>query len=150
MKRQIGFVRWFDKVGDDGILTDFEGREHYFNSWSFPKSVWGATGICKKTGKKKTIRTRFWPGMFLVDGSYPDPVCEKLKNGVPVEFEQADGIEQRWAVRIKLRPDLREEVLSYQISTLLESMAATEFDFSSNWHEYYERRLAQILEENKK
>lgn len=148
MKRILGYVRWYDKSGDDGILCDFKGNEYYFNSHSFESSKWGATGICKKTGKKKTIRTRFYPGLFLVDGYFPGPECEKITHDTPVEFEQAKGTEQRWAVKIKIKDTLENRILVWetQVFCLLDSMTKSENEFKNNWYEYYERRLNSFLE----
>jgi hypothetical protein len=127
-KRILGFVRWYDEKGDDGILQDFEGNEYYFNSWSFPKTKYRVTGTCKITGKQKTVMTRYYPGLFLSYTIVKDNMCMKIDHDTPVEFEQAKGIDQRWAVSITLKPELIEDVLSHHIECSLDYQESLQFD----------------------
>lgn len=127
-KRILGFVRWYDEKGDDGILQDFDGNEYYFNSWSFPKTKYRVTGTCKVTGKQKTIMTRLYPGLWLSYTIVKDKLCFKIDNDTPVEFEQAEGIDQRWAVKMKLKPELIQDVLSYHVESCLDYQETLAFD----------------------
>lgn len=149
MKNEIrGFVRWFDSTGDDGIITDFDGNEWYFNSWSFERTRYRVTGVCKKTKRKKTIETRHYPGLFLQHSVTKDPILTRITHDVPVTFENANiGEKYLWAVGVV--PDFSRraaiEVWEYRLVCVLDSLLATEFDFKSSWHEYYEKRLEALL-----
>lgn len=137
-----GFMRWYDLKSDDGILEDFEGREFYFNSWSFPKTYYLVTGICKKSKRKKTIKTRKLPGLFLDHKHIHDPLCGELKNGMPFYFTQAKGIGCPWAVEMFEAPELARDVLGYKLFCALESL---ESEKDSIWIAYYKARIDSLL-----
>lgn len=140
-----GFVRWYDVKGDDGIITDFEGNEYYFNSYSFPKSHYVVSGKDKITKRPLTVRTRNYPGMFLQHTWTKDHWCLTIKSRDPVEFEQASGIEQRWAVNLTSRPDLVSDVLQYRYLCALDCTFYGEFD--GVWNRYNTKRLDSLINE---
>jgi hypothetical protein len=144
-----GFVRWYDEKGDDGILTTFAGEEYYFDSWSFQKTRYRVTGKCKKTGRQKTIETRLYPGLWLNYTVIKDPLVLKLINGTAVSFVQADGMDQRWAVKIAVDSSIeaRRAVWGYKLQCALDGMIETETDFRTSWYEYYEKRVESLLSE---
>ena|SRR5665213_2198885 len=145
MKRTHGFVLWFDESGNDGILKDLDGNEHYFNSYSFPKTHYRVTGICKKTGRKKTISTKFFPGLFLDHRLISDPVAKKMGSETPVSWVQASGIEQRWAVDVRLEPNMKEEVLSFLLFRALDNWVHITDSCDVEWHGHAERLLKRRL-----
>jgi hypothetical protein len=69
---------------------------------------------------------------------------------MPVEFEQADGISQRWAVKIEFRPDGVPHVLGHHLINILNSLEIIEADhrpwYRDIWCKYYLQRLNEILE----
>lgn len=145
-----GFVLWFDERSDDGILTDFDGNEWYFNSWSFEGTRYRARGICKKTGRKKTILTRHYPGLFMQAGHIPDARCKRVKHLTPVVFEQADGISHRWAVKIEFDRSrrAREDVWGYQMICALESLESVSAKACEDiWRPHYEGLVERLIEE---
>lgn len=144
-----GFVRWFDKMGGDGILTRLEtGNEYYFNSWSLPRTVYVVTGNCKKTGRKKTVKTQHYPGMWLSYKVKQDPTVEKLQNYTPVRFKQAKGIDQRWAVEISIDKSLAPEVHEHRLICILDSMLACDIGderFPNIWRPHAVESLERLL-----
>lgn len=146
--RISGYVRWYDRHGDDGVLVDFDGHEYYFNSFSFEGTKFISTGICKKTGIKKTIKSKYWGGLFLQNGTVPDKRCATLQSDTPVIFEQAKGIEQRWAVKIEL--DLSKKAArnlwEHKLFYVLETLYYFQYDPSYSWTDYSLKRLHSILE----
>lgn len=148
MKQVEGFVKWFDLTGDDGIISDFEGNEWYFNSWSFALTHYRVTGKCKKTGETKTVSTRCFPGLFLDRKEIKDFRCARVKSGQPVRFRQADGISKRWAVDISFAPALKKRVLEYKLECALD---AYHWDSKFRWSDDYlnsnlDRVIGKILE----
>lgn len=146
--RVKGFIRWFDLSGDQGILSDFDGNEHFFNSWSFPETHYLATGKCKKTGRQKTVKTRHYPGLWINFKEIMDPTCIEIqyKHFIPVEFEDA-GVSPgyNWAVKIKMRPDLQKEVFDHRLES---SMNVVYYgDVNPMWQRYGEKQLDHLLQE---
>lgn len=144
-----GFVRWFDRLSNDGILTCLEtGRDYYFNSFSFPNTVYVVTGICKVTGKEKTVETRGFPGLFLSYKIKPDQEAERAESETPVRFRQADGIEQCWAVDIQIDESLADEVNDFLITCALDGMLSCDLGdekYPKVWKPNYERRLERLI-----
>ena len=120
MKKIKGWIRWFDQSSGEGMLTDFDGNEWYFNEWSFALTHYEVTGKCKTTGMKKTVKTRYFPGMFLSYKIKRDFMCKRLKYEMPVEFEMFDN--QRWAIKIVYKPSLKNEVRDQKIINAIESL----------------------------
>jgi len=124
-----GFIRWYNVTGDHGIITNLDTKEsYYFNSWSFQKTHYVVTGISKATGCKKSIKTRLFPGLFLDRKHVKDPICYKKINEIPVEFEQAQGLNYKWAANIKINKKFLPEVLEYHLFNLLEQCERDEQD----------------------
>lgn len=147
MKRIYGMVRWYDRRGQEGVLIDFDGNEWYFNSWSFPKTHYRVTGICKKTGRKKTISTRRFPGLWINYKVVPQKnMISKMDYNSPVSFTAAKGLgHYRWAVDLSLEPKIRKEVLSYRLATALESWAHCMQTLDLTWLPNSEENLSRIL-----
>lgn len=142
-----GFILWYDEKSDDGILCDLSGNQYYFNAWSFPGTKWRVTGKCKKTGRKKTILTRHFPGLFLSHHQRKDFEVHMLRTDMPVVFEQASGIDQPWAVKIKIETGFKAElrVMRYRLSSAMKSLEAAKADPLKHrrkiWVGYQERRI---------
>lgn len=145
-KRIAGFVLWFDKRDGEGIISSLSGDDFYFNVWSFGQTHYRVTGKCKRTGRKKTISTRCFPGLFLKRREIRDPVCETLESGTPVVFEQAVGLREQWAVNavIDKSKTARAAVWYCRLLGCWRSMKETEMDFKTNWHEYYDCRFTRL------
>jgi len=145
-----GFVRWFDKTGNDGILTCLEtGHEYYFNSYSDETTVYVVTGICKETGKQKTIETRSFPGLFLDYKLKAGSQIDQWTYDTPVRFNQAKGIEQRWAVQVEIDLELTSEVQEYKLINLLDCLLAVDMNEGQKFlfsRDYYEKQINRLFD----
>lgn len=147
-----GYVCWYDYNSNDGILNDMSGNEYYFNSYSFSKTHYRVTGLCKKTGKRKTIKTKKFPGLFLDRVLVHDPVCKKLKTNMPVDFSQAKGLTERWAVKMKVdsSPKRIRQVLEYRFMRCLDAWLEEEANPKMQnpiWLRYFENRVENYFRE---
>ena len=144
MNKINGFVRWYDESSDNGHIEDFNGQMYYFNSFSFPKTMYKVTGKCKKTGKKKTIKTRHFPGLFLSRQEIKDPVTKKLTYGTRVSFNQVPDYDKGWAIDIDVdnSKKSRIEFLEYRLEGLLNNNNP-----DPRWAIHYERKLNDLITE---
>ncbi len=142
-----GFILWYDEMGDDGILCDLAGNEFYFNSWSFSGTCYQVTGKCKRTGRRKTILTRYFPGLFLGYKQIKDTETWRLKTDTPVTFVQAKGIDQPWAVKITIDESIIAEVMAARLRGAIRGLKAVNADPIAHrrktWLGYQQRRVRE-------
>ena len=143
-KQIKGFVRWYSESSDDGHLEDYNGVNYYFNSWSFPKTMYKVTGIDKKTGKKKTIKTRKFPGLFLQRQEMKDPTVNNLDYGTAVTFIRYEDYDRNWAIDVVVdrSKKAKREFLEYRLERLLENQTP-----DPKWQKYHDGKIAETIAE---
>jgi hypothetical protein len=116
-----GYVKWYDRLSGDGMIKCIDNElNYYFNVWSFSETKYKVTGICKKTGRKKTIKTRLFPGLFLQHKILNDPVLSKIKYDTPVRFDQFE--DHAWAIHVKIDNSLKRKIWETKMLWCLDSM----------------------------
>lgn len=133
-----GYVLWYDPNADDGLIKCLEdGKNYYFNSWSFS----GTHYLIRH--KKRVIRTRSFPGLFVRREVIPDKRIEGVDSFDPVYFERANDVDIFWAVRIDMGT-FHDEILGYRLQEILE---AARFEEDPIWADYYDLCIERILKE---
>ena len=133
---KLAYIRWYDEMSGDGECSDLEGNHYNFNEWSFQKTVYKVTGISKKTGKKMTVKTRFYPGLFLDYKILRDKNLKKLKYLTPIFIKEIyKDNRPLWATKIELASKKhKKDILCFCFQNVLDSAIKEDLTENSKYN----------------